>query len=77
MILTNHVIKRLNERYDIKLKHELEAIIFLLELHQYKVIKRDEERKSWLLLIRFKGQNIRLVLNPFNKTIITVLSKNY
>lgn len=74
MKLTDHAVKRLAERHNIKLKHELEAIKFLLDLQKFNIIKQKCERKSWTLSIRLKGRNIKLVFNPFTKEVITALS---
>jgi len=74
MKLSIHAIRRLAERHNIGLQHELKAILFLLDLKQYRIIKQESERKSWTLSIRFNSKCINLVLNPFTKEVITALS---
>ena len=73
MTITDHAAERLAERHNISLKHELDAIMFLLGLKQYKVIKQECERRSWTLSIRLKGKCIKLVFNPFTREVITAL----
>jgi len=72
--LTNHAVMRLFERYDIKLKRELDAIRFLVSLKKFYVIKEEALRNSLTITVRLNGKIIGLVFNPTEKTVVTVLN---
>jgi len=73
---TEHALDQLEFRYKIRLKRELDAVALLLSVKKYRLIKQDWIRKSWVLSIRVKSQNVKLVYNPFNKIVVTALPEN-
>ena len=73
---TEHALERLEFRYNIRLKRELEIVKFLLSVKKYRMIKQDWMHKSWVISMRVKSQNVKLVYNPFTKIVVTALPEN-
>jgi len=74
--LKDHAVDRLAERYNFKLKHELDAIRFLLNLRQFRIRKQDACRRVWIVSIRLKGEIVQLVYNPIEQVVVTALPKD-
>ena len=72
--ISRHAQIRLSQRYNIKLGREYNLIRFLLSLDKFEIIKKDDVRANWVISISINSIIIKMIYNPFTKTIITALS---
>lgn len=72
IVFTEHALYRLNERFGFSIKWQIELISFFISLKKYRIFLFNNDRKTWILILKVMGRKIRVVYNPFNKTVVTL-----